>query len=159
MEFYIALPYITYSEAYDFCKGSELKNMTTIVAIRTPNEDKKLPNIVSIEKSQKSTFFVLVTGVFWRQRFVCNGQRYKNTKSFYQNDESEGDEKSLINFRGRWELAPAFTATAQLSPGPKFSEDNNDATNDAGIQKHLWQIGEQKTQKDPQGYYHATQNE
>ena len=45
--------------------------------------------------------------------------------------------KSLINFRGRWELAPAFTATAQLSPGPKFSEDNNDATNDAGIQKHL----------------------
>ena len=64
MEFYIALPYITYSEAYDFCKGSELKNMTTIVAIRTPNEDKKLPKIVSIEKSQKSTFFVLVTGVF-----------------------------------------------------------------------------------------------
>ena len=47
------------------------------------------------------------------------------------------DMKSLINFRGRWELAPAFTATAQLSPGPKFSEDNNDATNDASIQKHL----------------------
>ena len=43
----------------------------------------------------------------------------------------------MINVRGRWELAPAFTATAQLSPGPKFSEDNNDATNDAGIQKHL----------------------
>ena len=61
----------------------------------------------------------------------------------------------MINVHGRWELAPAFTATAQLSPGPKFSEDNNDA----GIQKHLWQIGEQKTQKDPQGYYQATQNE
>ena len=37
MEFYIALPYITYSEAYDFCTGSELKNMTTIVARRTKN--------------------------------------------------------------------------------------------------------------------------
>ena len=41
MEFYIALPYITYSEAYDFYTGSELKNMTIIVAIRTPKEDKK----------------------------------------------------------------------------------------------------------------------
>ena len=143
----------------DFYTGSDPKNMTTIVAIRTPNEDKKLPKIVPIEKSQKSTFFVLVTGVFWHQRFVCGGQRYENAKSFYQNDEIEGDEKSLINVRGRWELAPAFTATAQLSPGPKFSEDNNDATNDAGIQKHLWQIGEQETQKDPQGYYQATQNE
>ena len=137
MEFYIALPCITYFEAYDFYTGSELKDMIIIVVITTPNEDKKLPKIVPIEKSQKSTFFVLVTGVFWHQRFVCGGQRYENAKSFYQNDESEGDEKSLINVRGRWELAPAFTATAQLSPGPKFSEDNNDATNDASIQKHL----------------------
>ena len=77
----MALPYITYSEAYDFCTGSELKNMITIVAIRTPKEDKKLPKIVPIEKSQKSTFFVLVTGVFWRQRFVCGGQRFENAKS------------------------------------------------------------------------------
>ena len=147
------LRYIFWS--LDFYTGSELKNMIIIVVITTPNEDKKLPKIVPIEKSQKSTFFVLVTGVYWHQRLVCGGQRYENAKSFYQNDESEGDEKSLINVRGRWELAPAFTATAQLSPGPKFSEDNNDA----GIQKHLWQIGEQKTQKDPQGYYQATQNE
>ena len=141
----------------DFYTCSELKNMITIVVITTPNEDKKLPKIVPIEKSQNP--IVLVTGVFWHQRFVCGGQRYENAKSFYQNDEIEGDEKSLINVRGLWELAPAFTATAQLSPGPKFSEDNNDATNDASIQKHLWQIGEQKTQKDPQGYYQATQNE
>ena len=41
MEFYIALPCITYSEAYDFCTGSDPKNMITILAIRTPKEDKK----------------------------------------------------------------------------------------------------------------------
>ena len=51
------------------------------------------------------------------------------------------------------------TATAQLSPGLKVSEGNNDAINDPGIQKHLGQIGDQKTQKEPQGYYQATQNE
>ena len=71
----------------DFYTGSELKNMITIVVITTPNEDKKLPKIVPIEKSQKSTFFVLVTGVYWHQRLVCGGQRYENAKSFYQNDE------------------------------------------------------------------------
>ena len=36
----MALPCITYSEAYDFYTGSELKNMISIVAIRTPKEDK-----------------------------------------------------------------------------------------------------------------------
>ena len=96
-----------------------------------------MPKIVPIEKFQKSTFFVLVTGVFWRRRFACGGQRFENAKSPDQNDESEEDEKPLINFLGRWAIAPAFTATAQLSPGPKFSEDSNDATNNAGIQKHL----------------------
>ena len=74
-----------------------------------------MPKIVPIETFQKSAFFVLVTGVFWRQRFACGGQRYENANA----------------------IAPAFTAKAQLSPGPKFSEDNNDATNDTGIQKHL----------------------
>ena len=137
MELYIALPCITYSGAYDFYTGSELKNMITILAIRTPKEDKKLPRIVPIKKFQKSTFFVLVTGVFWRQRFVCGGQRYANAKSSDQNDESEEDGKPLINFLGRWAIALAFTATAQLTPGPKFSEDKSDATYDAGIQKHL----------------------
>ena len=72
--------------------------MTTIVAIRTPKEE-------------------------------------KNAKSFDQNDESEEDEKPLINFHGHWAIALAFIATAQLSPGPKSSEDNNDATNNAGTQK------------------------
>lgn len=97
-----------------------------------------MPKIVPIEKFQKSTFFVLVTGVFWRRRFACGGQRYENAKSSNQNDESEEDEKPLINFLGLLAIAPAFTATAQLSPGgPKFSEDSNDATNNAGIQKHL----------------------
>ena len=91
----------------------------------------------AIEISQKSTFFVFVTGVFWGQRFVCCGQRYENAKSSNQNDKSEEDEKPLINFLSRWAIALAFTATAQLTPGPKFSEDNNDATNGAGIQKHL----------------------
>ena len=57
-----------------------------------------------LEKSQKSTFFFLVTGVSWRQRFVCGGQRYENAKSSYQNDESEEDEKPLINFLGRWTI-------------------------------------------------------
>ena len=96
-----------------------------------------MPKIVPIEKSQKSTFFVLVTGVFWCQRFVCGGQRYENAKSSYQNDENEEDGKPLINFLGRWAIALAFTAIAQLSPWAKFIEDNNDATNDAGLQKHL----------------------
>ena len=36
----MALPCITYSEAYDFYTGSDPKNMITIVAIRTPKEDK-----------------------------------------------------------------------------------------------------------------------
>ena len=40
MEFYIALPCVTYSEVYDFYTGSDPKNMITIVAIRTPKEDK-----------------------------------------------------------------------------------------------------------------------
>ena len=133
----MALPYITYSGAYDFYTGSELKNMITIVAIRTPKEDKKCQRSCQSQKSQKKTFFVLVTGVFWRRRFACGGQRFENAKSSDQNDESEEDEKPLINFLGRWAIAPAFTATAQLSPGPKFSEDSNDATNSAGIQKHL----------------------
>ena len=62
MEFYIALPCITYFEAYDFCKGLILKNMTTIVAIRTLKEDKK-------------------TGVSWRQGFVCGGQRSEKAKA------------------------------------------------------------------------------
>ena len=96
-----------------------------------------MPKIVPIEKFQKSTFFVLVTGVFWLRRFACSGQRFENAKSSDKNDESEEDEKPLINFLARWAIALAFTATAQLSPGPKSSEDNNDATNNAGIQKHL----------------------
>ena len=96
-----------------------------------------MQKIVPIEKSQKSTFFFLVTGVFWRQRFLCGGQQYENAKSSYENDESAGDENPLINYLGRWAIALAFTATAQLSPGPKFSEENDDATDGAGLQKHL----------------------
>ena len=57
-----------------------------------------MPKIVPIEKFQKSTFFVLVTGVFWRRRFVCGGQRYENAKSSDQNNESEEDENPWINF-------------------------------------------------------------
>ena len=56
-----------------------------------------MPKIVPIEKFQKSTFFVLVTGVFWRRRFACSGQRFENAKSSDKNDESEEDEKPLIN--------------------------------------------------------------
>ena len=109
--------------------------MTTTVAIRTPNEDK---NANQVSES---------TGVFWRQRFPCGWQRYENAKSSDQNDESEGDEKPLINFLGRWAIALAFTATAQLSPWPKFSEatmmlvDRN--TNDRSLNK--------KYQKSPKG--------
>ena len=47
----MALTCITYSEAYEFCTSSELKNMTTIVALRTPKEDKELPKIVPIRCS------------------------------------------------------------------------------------------------------------
>ena len=71
-----------------------------------------MPKIVPIEKFQKSTFFVFITGVFWRQRSVCGGQRYENAKSSNQNNESEEDKKPLINFRSRWEIALAFTAIA-----------------------------------------------
>ena len=58
-----------------------------------------MQKIVPIEKSQKSTLFVFITGVFWRQRSVCGGQRYENAKSSNQNNESEEDKKPLINFR------------------------------------------------------------
>ena len=58
-----------------------------------------MPKIVPIEKFQKSTFFVFITGVFWRQRSVCGGQRYENAKSSNQNNESEEDKKPWINFR------------------------------------------------------------
>ena len=63
MEFYIALPCITYSEAYDFCTGSELKNMITIVAIRTPKEDKKCQRSCQSKNPRKAHFS------FWSREF------------------------------------------------------------------------------------------
>ena len=64
MEFYIALPCITYFEAYDFYTGSELKDMIIIVVITTPNEDKKLPKIVPIENPRKAH------SSFWSREFT-----------------------------------------------------------------------------------------
>ena len=47
----------------DFYTGSDPKNMTTIVAIRTPKEDKKLPKIVPIENPRKAH------SSFWSREF------------------------------------------------------------------------------------------
>ena len=47
----------------DFYTGSDPKNMTTIVVITTPNEDKKLPKIVSIENPWKAH------SSFWSREF------------------------------------------------------------------------------------------
>ena len=102
MEFYIALPSITYFEAYDFCKGLVFKNMKTIVAIRTLKEDKKNCQRSCHSKNPKKAH-----SSFWSREFpgvkdfVCGGQRYENAKSSYQNNESEEDEKPLTNFLGR----------------------------------------------------------
>ena len=85
MEFYIALPCITYFEAYHFCKGLILKNMTTIVAIRTLKEDKK-------------------NGSFLASRICLWWAAIWKSQSSYQNDESEEYEKPLINFLGRWAI-------------------------------------------------------
>ena len=51
----MALPYIAYSEAYDFYTGSELKNMTTIVAIRTPKKDKNVKDRANRKVPEKRT--------------------------------------------------------------------------------------------------------
>ena len=68
------------------------------MAIRTPKEDKKCQRSCQSKNPRQAHSSFLVTGVFWRQRFACGGQRFENAKSSDQNDESEEDEKPLINF-------------------------------------------------------------
>ena len=112
--------------------------MIAIVAIRTPKEDKKCQRSCQSKNPRQAHSSFLVTGVFWRQRFACGGQRFENAKSSDQNDESEEDEKPLINFVAVGQLRLYSQQQHNFStPGPKFRADNNDATNDAGIQKHL----------------------
>ena len=63
MEFYIAITCITYSEAYDFCTGSELKNMITVVVIRTPKGDKKCKRSCQSKNPRKAH------SSFWSREF------------------------------------------------------------------------------------------
>ena len=149
MEFYIALPCITYFEAYDFCKGLVLKNMKTIVAIRTLiKEDKKISKDRATRKIPKKHILLFGHGSFLASK-ICLwwAAIWKRQK--------------LLSKRWKWRRwkAPDKFPWPLDNSGPKFSADNNDATNDATIQKYLWQICEQKERKEPKGYYQAAQNE
>ena len=70
MEFYIALPSITFFEAYDFCKGLVFKNMKTIVAIRTLKEDKKIAKDRATRKIPKKHILLFGHGSFLASKIL-----------------------------------------------------------------------------------------